>query len=70
MRCSLAYVDFEGRSDGRSIKSVLAHVAPLKLVCTLHCLLEIRIVNYHFVDYKTCVSFVYYLLLFNYQLVT
>ena len=25
-------MDFEGRSDGRSIKSILAHVAPLKLV--------------------------------------
>ncbi|PIA49419.1 hypothetical protein AQUCO_01300318v1 [Aquilegia coerulea] len=32
VRCSLAYMDFEGRSDGRSIKSILAHVAPLKLV--------------------------------------
>ncbi|XP_009605983.1 cleavage and polyadenylation specificity factor subunit 2 [Nicotiana tabacum] len=32
VKCSLLYVDFEGRSDGRSIKSILAHVAPLKLV--------------------------------------
>lgn len=32
VKCSLIYVDFEGRSDGRSIKSILAHVAPLKLV--------------------------------------
>ena len=32
MKCSLAYMDFEGRSDGRSVKSVIAHVAPLKLV--------------------------------------
>ncbi|TVU10615.1 hypothetical protein EJB05_44158 [Eragrostis curvula] len=32
VRCSLAYMDFEGRSDGRSVKSVIAHVAPLKLV--------------------------------------
>ncbi|KAK9168683.1 hypothetical protein Syun_000823 [Stephania yunnanensis] len=30
--CSLVYMDFEGRSDGRSIKSILVHVAPLKLV--------------------------------------
>ncbi|KAK9665499.1 hypothetical protein RND81_14G115600 [Saponaria officinalis] len=32
VKCSLVYMDFEGRSDGRSIKSILAHVAPLKLV--------------------------------------
>ncbi|XP_010255376.1 PREDICTED: cleavage and polyadenylation specificity factor subunit 2 [Nelumbo nucifera] len=32
VKCSLIYMDFEGRSDGRSIKSILAHVAPLKLV--------------------------------------
>lgn len=33
MKCSLVYMDFEGRSDGRSVKSIIAHVAPLKLVC-------------------------------------
>ncbi|KAJ9172883.1 hypothetical protein P3X46_016077 [Hevea brasiliensis] len=32
VKCSLIYMDYEGRSDGRSIKSILAHVAPLKLV--------------------------------------
>lgn len=32
VKCSLTYMDFEGRSDGRSIKSILGHVAPLKLV--------------------------------------
>ncbi|KAF2290585.1 hypothetical protein GH714_014541 [Hevea brasiliensis] len=32
VKCSLIYMDHEGRSDGRSIKSILAHVAPLKLV--------------------------------------
>ncbi|CAI9274056.1 unnamed protein product [Lactuca saligna] len=32
VKCCLVYMDFEGRSDGRSIKSILAHVAPLKLV--------------------------------------
>ncbi|OAY60627.1 cleavage and polyadenylation specificity factor subunit 2 isoform X2 [Manihot esculenta] len=32
VKCSLVYIDYEGRSDGRSIKSILAHVAPLKLV--------------------------------------
>lgn len=26
-------MDFEGRSDGRSVKSIISHVAPLKLVC-------------------------------------
>lgn len=32
VKCSRVYLDFEGRSDGRSIKSILSHVAPLKLV--------------------------------------
>ncbi|KAJ7969356.1 Cleavage and polyadenylation specificity factor subunit 2 [Quillaja saponaria] len=32
VRCSLKYMDFEGRSDGRSIKSILSQIAPLKLV--------------------------------------
>ncbi|KAI4351721.1 hypothetical protein L6164_006048 [Bauhinia variegata] len=32
VRCSLVYMDFEGRSDQKSIKSILSHVAPLKLV--------------------------------------
>ncbi|KAJ9147186.1 hypothetical protein P3X46_029374 [Hevea brasiliensis] len=32
VKCSLIYMVYEGRSDGRSIKSILAHVAPLKLV--------------------------------------
>lgn len=32
VKCSLIYMDYEGRSDGRSIKSILTHVAPLKLV--------------------------------------
>lgn len=35
MKCSLIYMDFEGRSDGRSIKSILSQVAPLKLVRVL-----------------------------------
>ncbi|XP_030475176.2 cleavage and polyadenylation specificity factor subunit 2 isoform X2 [Syzygium oleosum] len=32
VKCSLIYMDFEGRADSRAIKSILAHVAPLKLV--------------------------------------
>ncbi|XP_050206694.1 cleavage and polyadenylation specificity factor subunit 2 [Mercurialis annua] len=32
VKCLLIYMDYEGRSDGRSLKSILAHVAPLKLV--------------------------------------
>ncbi|QCD94826.1 cleavage and polyadenylation specificity factor subunit 2 [Vigna unguiculata] len=32
VKCLLVYMDFEGRSDGRSIKNILSHVAPLKLV--------------------------------------
>lgn len=37
VKCSLIYMDFEGRSDGRSIKSILAHVCPLKLVRKFPC---------------------------------
>ncbi|KAK4480742.1 hypothetical protein RD792_013824 [Penstemon davidsonii] len=32
VKCSLVYMDFEGRSDGGSVKKILAHVSPLKLV--------------------------------------
>ncbi|XVF12513.1 hypothetical protein REPUB_Repub08aG0125000 [Reevesia pubescens] len=32
VKSSLIYMDYEGRSNGRSVKSILAHVAPLKLV--------------------------------------
>ncbi|KAJ4706015.1 Cleavage and polyadenylation specificity factor subunit 2 [Melia azedarach] len=32
VKCSLIYMDYEGRADSRSIKTILAHVAPLKLV--------------------------------------
>ncbi|KAL0341048.1 UNVERIFIED_CONTAM: Cleavage and polyadenylation specificity factor subunit [Sesamum radiatum] len=32
VKCSLVYMDFEGRSDGSSIKKILGHVSPLKLV--------------------------------------
>lgn len=32
VKCSLTYMDFEGRSDARSVKSILSHMAPLKLV--------------------------------------
>ncbi|XP_062000164.1 cleavage and polyadenylation specificity factor subunit 2 isoform X2 [Rosa rugosa] len=32
VKCSLIYMDFEGRSDARSVKSILSHMAPLKLV--------------------------------------
>jgi cleavage and polyadenylation specificity factor subunit 2 len=31
--CQVVYIDFEGRSDGKSIKNILAQVAPRKLVC-------------------------------------
>lgn len=30
--CQLRLLDFEGRADGRSIKTILSHVAPLKLI--------------------------------------
>jgi len=32
LRCGIKYIDFEGRSDGRSIKAILTHVAPRKLI--------------------------------------
>ncbi|GBG69921.1 hypothetical protein CBR_g4749 [Chara braunii] len=32
VKSKLQYVDFEGRSDGRSMKTILAHVAPLKMI--------------------------------------
>ncbi|KAI8918292.1 beta-lactamase-like protein [Powellomyces hirtus] len=32
IRCKVIYIDFEGRSDGRSIKNILPQVAPRKLI--------------------------------------
>lgn len=32
VKCLLVYMDIEGRSDGGSIKKILSHVSPLKLV--------------------------------------
>lgn len=50
IRCMLQYIDFEGLTDGRSIRNILARIAPRKLVCwisvgklmfTLTCLLTL-----------------------------
>jgi cleavage and polyadenylation specificity factor subunit 2 len=32
IQCRIEYIDFEGRSDGRSIKKILSHVQPRKLI--------------------------------------
>ncbi|KAL6051558.1 cleavage and polyadenylation specificity factor subunit 2 [Balamuthia mandrillaris] len=32
LNCAIKYIDFEGRSDGRSIKAILSHVAPRKVI--------------------------------------
>lgn len=32
IKCKIKLIDFEGRSDARSIKTILAHVAPRKMV--------------------------------------
>jgi len=32
IRAPIKFIDFEGRSDGRSIKAILAHVSPRKMV--------------------------------------
>eukprot|EP01124_Arcella_intermedia_P005522 TRINITY_DN13267_c0_g1_i1.p1 TRINITY_DN13267_c0_g1~~TRINITY_DN13267_c0_g1_i1.p1 ORF type:complete len:752 (-),score=213.87 TRINITY_DN13267_c0_g1_i1:29-1996(-) len=32
INCAIQYIDFEGRSDGRSIKKILNHVQPRKLI--------------------------------------
>ncbi|KAI8925035.1 beta-lactamase-like protein, partial [Entophlyctis helioformis] len=32
LRCGFQYIDFEGRSDGRSMKNIVAQVAPRKLL--------------------------------------
>ena len=35
VRCTVKYLDFEGLSDGKSVKTILQHVAPKKLVLHL-----------------------------------
>ncbi len=31
-RCSISYIDFEGRSDGESVKKIVSFVKPRQLV--------------------------------------
>lgn len=42
-RCSLLYIDFEGRSDGESIKRILSLVNPRNLVSSFFFLIHIGI---------------------------
>lgn len=35
MVCAIVFIDFEGRSDGQSIKNIISHVAPRRLVGSL-----------------------------------
>ncbi len=35
-RCPVSYIDFEGRSDGESIKRIISMVKPRQLVSSLH----------------------------------
>lgn len=53
VRCSLVYMDFEGRSDGRSIKNILSHVAPLKLVWIS--LVLFSLLKYIIESFLTCI---------------
>eukprot|EP00854_Cymbomonas_tetramitiformis_P012666 gene12666-14974_t len=32
VRCAVLYVEYEGRSDGRSVKTLLSHISPRQLV--------------------------------------
>lgn len=50
MKCSLIYMDYEGRADGRSIKTILAHVAPLKLVRVFLCACHLSFTSAKAVD--------------------
>ncbi|CAK7337311.1 unnamed protein product [Dovyalis caffra] len=53
VKCSLIYMDYEGRSDGRSIKSILTHVAPLKLVLVHGSAEATEHLKQHFLSIKT-----------------
>ena len=38
IKCKICYIDFEGLSDGKSIKNIIRQVAPKKLVSNnFHC---------------------------------
>lgn len=41
-RCSLSFIDFEGRSDGDSIKRILSIVKPRQLVRSLLCMFMVH----------------------------
>lgn len=40
LRCKVMYIDFEGRSDGRSIRNILPQVSPRKLVSRAICMFK------------------------------
>ena len=35
-RCSITYIDFEGRSDGESVKKIVSFVKPRQLVSSVN----------------------------------
>ena len=48
IKCLLRYVDLEGLSDGRSMKTILPQIAPRKLVSTGHFFDSIHPTQYAF----------------------
>lgn len=63
VKCSLVYMDFEGRSDGGSIKKILSHVSPLKLVRISFVLLASLNIFLHLIFWKKLLFHLHYILL-------
>lgn len=59
IKCQLRYVDLEGLSDGRSIKTILPQIAPRKLVKNLLFILVSISCSPIFVDYCTWFQRIY-----------
>ena len=58
--CQIVYVDFEGRSDGKSIKNILSKVAPRKIVRNFN--LKFKFLDFHSwirQRYSTFISLLY-----------
>lgn len=71
VKCLLVYMDIEGRSDGGSIKKILSHVSPLKLVRPSSVLLEIFAIFYY-ISYsrRKCCYINLYIPIISFTLVT
>ena len=64
IKCKLAFIDYEGRSDGDSVKKIIAHCKPKQLILVRSSDASAKaVVDYCINDAKVFISFFPYILL-------